>query len=263
MNKIKFEIKKKEYELPDVLTIDHYTKIYKIKDLLEDKFYQTKLLSTITGAPNDLLLKTNHSQMNYLVEQLLGLFPNNKFPFFDKFELNGIEYGFIPSWKNMSFGEFVDLDTLMNKKEDEIIENLHIICAIMYRPIVSKKKEHDFIIEDYDVDSMIQRAEMFRKELDVKYVLGGNFFFSKFVKQSLKPSRPSLIWRSKSFMQRMVLTWKMRKIIWMILLKRPSAGSLLSTELQMTTLQNMIKSSKQPSSKPSTSFFTLWKKKNN
>ena len=258
---IEFELDKKNYTLPDVLTIEHYVKIYKIKDFLGEDFFQAKIINAITGAKMESILRTNHTQINFLSNHLLSLFPDTSYPFIDRFELNGIQYGFIPSWKHMSFAEFVDLDTLMNKSNNEIIENLHIICAIMYRPIIEQKSEHDFKIEEYDSITMEERAELFRKELDVKYVLGGQFFFSRFVNQSLNSSPQSLILKSKNFMKKMVLTWKLRKIIWKILLNKHSDGLQLSIDLAKTTLQNTIKLSKLPLWKRSINYFTSWKKK--
>lgn len=253
MSKITFELNNKEYTLPEVLTIEDYIKVYKVKDFLGEQFFQAKLISTITGADMESILKTNHTQITFLANHIASLFPDTSYPFTDKFVLNGVEYGFIPSWKNMSFAEFVDLDTLLNKKPEEIIENLHIICSIMYRPIVSKKKEHQFKIEDYDVDEMVERAELFKKELDVKYVLGGQFFFSRFVSQYLNPSPTSLILRSKNFWNRMVFTWKMRRTIWKILLGKPLDGTQLSIDYAMMTLQSITKSQKSP----------LWKRLTN
>ena len=260
---IEFEIKKKNYVMPEVLTIENYVKIYKVKDLLGEEYFQAKLINAITGAKLEDILQANHSNINYLSEYILSLFPDNDYPFVDKFILNGIEYGFIPSWKHMSFAEFVDLDTLLNKKPEEIVDNLHIICAIMYRPIISKKKEHDFQIEVYDSKTMEERAEIFKKELDVKYVLGGNFFFSNFVNKYLNSSPQSLIMRSRNFMRKMVLTWKMRKIIWKLLLNKPSDGMQLSIELAKTTLQNIIKSSKPPLWKRLTNYITSFRKTKN
>ena len=257
---IEFEIKKKNYVIPEVLTIENYVKIYKVKDLLGEEYFQAKLINAITGAKLEDILKANHSKITYLSEYILSLFPPNDYPFIDKFELKGVEYGFIPSWKNMSFGEFVDLDTLLNKKPEEIVDNLHIICAIMYRPIISKKKDHDFQIEVYEVKSMEERAELFKKELDVKYVLGGNFFFSNFVNKYLNSSPQSLTMRSRNFMRKMVLTWKMRKIIWKLLLNKHSDGMQLSIELAKTTLQNIIKSSKPPLWKRLINYITSFRK---
>ena len=260
MEKVTFEIKGTEYQLPTFLSIQDYVKIYNIKDYLGEEYFQAKLINMFTGAKLEDVLRVGHSQINFISGYLTNLFPDNTYPFFDRFTLNGVEYGFIPSWKNMSFGEFVDLDTLMTKKPEEVINNLHIICAIMYRPIVEIESKHKFKIEEYDASKLISRAELFQKELDVKYVLGGNFFFSKFVKKYLTYSQLSLIEKSRNFIRKMVLTWKMRKIIWKLLLNKHSDGSQLSTELAEMILQNMKPSPNQPSWKPSTNFFTFWKK---
>lgn len=261
MSKVTFEIENKEYELKDFLSIEDYQKIYMIKDFIEEEFYQTKLINAITGIKNDLLIKTNHIQINYLSNYILSLFPDTKYPFIDKFTLNGIEYGFIPSWKKMSFAEFVDLDTFMNKTPEEIVNNLHILCAIMYRPIISKRKEHDFKIEEYDIDKMEERAELFLKELDVKYVLGGQFFFSRFAKESLNYIPQSLTQKMRNYWIKIKITWKMRKIIWKLLLGKPLDGLQLSTEYAKMTLQSINKSQRLGYWKRLTNSFTSLKKK--
>jgi hypothetical protein len=261
MKKVTVEIKDEVIDLPQFLSIENYVKVYNVKDFLGDNFFQAKLIHQITGIKLETILKANHSQVSYISEYITGLFPDTNYPFIDSFELNGIEYGFIPSWKKMSFAEFVDLFILLNKEPREIISNLHIICAIMYRPITKRKSKHDFEIEEYDSFSMEERAELFRKELDVKYVLGGQFFFSRFVNQSLNYSPQSLIQKSKSFMKKMVLTWKMRKIIWKILLNKPSDGLQLSIDYAMMTLQDIQQSSRPPFWKRLTNFFTFWKRK--
>ena len=193
MEKITFELDNKEYELPSFLSIENYGKVYKVKDFLGEEYFQAKLNNAITGVRLESILESNHTQINYISNYITTLFPDTEYKFIDKFTLNGLEYGFIPSWKHMSFAEFVDLDTLMTKSAAEVIENLHIICAIMYRPIISKKKEHDFEIEIYDSAEMEKRAELFKKELDVKYVLGGQFFFINFGKTYLNFTPLSLM----------------------------------------------------------------------
>ena len=263
MSKITFEIEEQEFNIPEVLTIENYSKVYKLKDFIEERYFQAKLVSAVTGANMDKVIQVNHTEINYISNYILSQFPNTDYPFFETFELNGVEYGFIPSWKNMSFAEFIDLDTLMNKKPEEIIENLHILCAIMYRPIISRKSKHDFKIEEYDAFIMQERAELFRKELDVKYVLGGNFFFSKFVKRFLDYSQHSLIQRMKTWITKMRMTWKYRKVIWTLLLRKPSDGMQFSTELHKMILRDIIKSSQKKSWRSSINTSILSKKKKN
>ena len=262
MEIITFEIKEKEYKLPTFLSIEEYVKIYNIKDYLGEQYFQAKLINQFTGANMEDILLVGFLQINFISNHLISLFPDTTYPFFDRFTLNGIDYGFIPSLKGMSFAEFVDLDTLMTKKPEEVINNLHIICSIMYRPITKSISEHNFEIEPYNPKTMVQRAELFKKELDIKYVLGANFFFSNFVKNYLNYIPPSLIQRSRNFIRKMVLTWKMRKIIWKILLNKHSDGSQLSTEFVRMTLQSIMPSSKPPFYKRLINSFIFWKKKN-
>jgi hypothetical protein len=137
--------------------------------------------------------------------------PRPPYNLIDRFELDGIHYGYIPSYKEMSFAEFADLDTLLTKKPEEIMDYLHIITAIMYRPIVSEKKKHNFKIEKYDSDKMIERAELFKEKLDVKFALGGQFFFIKFVNNSSNYIRLSLtqkIWIRWILVKFFVKNWK-------------------------------------------------------
>jgi len=258
---ITFNIEEQEYTLPDFLSIENYVKVYKVKDILDDNYYQAKLIQTITGADLKDVIDSSHHQINFITNHLTNLFPDTKYPFIDKFELNGIEYGFIPSWKNMTFAEYVDLDTMLTKKPEEIINNLHIICAMMYRPIVNKKSEHNFQIEKYNSDTIDERAQLFNKHLDVKYVLGGQFFFSRFVERFSQPIQHfSTLMKMKIFWMKMKVTWKLRKLIWKLLLNRSTDGLQLSIEYAQTILQSTKQSLEKESLKSLTNSNTWWKK---
>jgi len=234
---MKITIKDKDYNLRDFYSVGEYVDLYKIRDLFEDDYYEIRLISIMTGAKQEDILKLPHKQIKQISNHLISIMPSTNFIFEDSFTINGIEYGFIPEYKNMSFGEFVDLDTLLTKKPDEIMSKLHIIASIMFRPIVSKKSKHNYKIEDYDSETVDERAEIFRKELDVKYVLGGKYFFSKSVRTYSTSIRPSLTWKKPStWLKTLTLYWKMKK---MYRLKKRSGGTLSSTELQEMILQNM------------------------
>lgn len=246
MKKITFELEGIEYKVPNILSIGDYIKIFKIKNLFEEDYLQAKILSIITGAPMDKLMKVDREKIYTLSSKILNLIPQEKPLFSDRFELNGVNYGFIPEWKKMSFGEFADLDTLMTKKPDEVLDNLHIITAILYRPITKQKMFHKYEIEDYDFNKLTDRAELFKKELDVEYALGSQFFFTLFAKiYSLRTPISLKQWMSLSWTQ-IQIAWMMRKLIWRIILKRPLDGLSFSTEFHKMILQNMKKLSKKP-----------------
>ena len=165
---VSFKIDDQEYKLPKFISIGDYVKLFKVKDLFSDEYFAAKMVSLVSGCPVEDLLEADYEQVNYLASYLLTLIPQEQPKFVDRFELNGVNYGFFPNWRELTYAEFVDMDTISTKKPEEVYDLLHILCAIMYRPITNERSEHDFDIEKYNVKKMTTRAELFKKELDVK-----------------------------------------------------------------------------------------------
>lgn len=241
---IKFKIDGQEYFIPTFMSIENYVKIFKVKDIFTEEYFAAKLINIVTGAPLDKLLETDYEEITFLTTQILSLIPQETPKFVDRFELEGVSYGFFPDWKGLTFAEYMDMDTISTKKPEELYDLLHILCAIMYRPIVKERSTHDFDIEKYDVKSMTIRAELFKKHLDVKYILGAQFFFINYARRYSNYFQSSLtpkigIWT------KMKLMWKMRRILWNIAFKKPMDGSLSSTDLLEMILQNTNKSTRK------------------
>lgn len=241
---IKFKIDEKEYNLPEFISLENYSKIYKVKDLFTDEYFAAKIINIVCGVPLDDLLESDYQEVNFLAGQILKNIPLDKPKFVDRFELNGVKYGFFPDWKELTFAEFIDLDTISTKKPEELLDLIHILGAIMYRPIVEEKSEHDYKIEKYNVDSMKERAELFKKQLDIKYVLGAQFFFINFANRYSNYSRLSLIPKMTIWMKIKIL-WATRKWILATIFRRPMVGSLSSINLQETILQSLTSSIKK------------------
>ena len=125
-----------------------------------------------------------------------------------------------------------------------MIKKLHILAAVMYRPIEHEITEHNFLIEEYDLNKMTARAELFKKKLDVRYVLGAQTFFINCEKRFSLYSQASLI-QTTSVWQRWKIIWTLRKIILKKVFSRRTDGSLSSTDLLQMMLQNTIKSTKK------------------
>ena len=64
----------------------------------------------------------------------------------NRFQINGKDYGFIPDLENISFGEYVDLDTFMGDND-----NLHRAMNVLYRPIDLKQGQR-YTLKEYDPD---------------------------------------------------------------------------------------------------------------
>lgn len=241
---IKFKLDEIEYKLPDFISIENYAKIYKVKDLFSDDYFAAKIINIITDAPLEELLEADYEEVSYLAAYIMSQIPLEKPKFVDRFELDGVHYGFFPNWRELTFAEFVDMDTISTKKPDELLNMLHILAAVMYRPIVEEKSEHDYKIEKYNVETMKDRSELFKKKLDIKYVLGAQFFFinyaNRFLNYSHLSSMPTL-----SIWMKLKLIWVMRRWIFAAIFKRPMVGSLSSTELLETILRNTKLSTKR------------------
>lgn len=236
---IKFKIEDIEYKVPEFINIENYVKIYKVKDLFTDEYFAAKVVSIVCDAPLQDLLETDYEEVYLLAAEIMGSLPLEKPEFKDRFELDGVKYGFFPNWKDLTFAEFVDLDTISTKKPEELLDLMHILAAVMYRPIVEERTEHDYTIEKYNVDTMKIRAELFKKKLDVKYVLGAQFFFIKFVSRYLSYSHLSSM-QNLSIWMKIKMVWKLRKWIWAAIRrsKKSTDGTLSSTKLLETILQN-------------------------
>jgi hypothetical protein len=234
---IKFKVEEKEYQVDNFISIENYVKVFKQKDLFSEDYFAARIISEITGCPTEDLLMCDAQQVNYISSYIMSLIPLEKPEFKDKFEIDGVKYGFFPNWRDLTYAEFVDMDTISTKKSDEVLNLLHILAAIMYRPIIKERSEHDFDIEKYDVNKMKERAELFKKKLDVKYILGAQFFFINFATKYSLYIQTSLITKIPMW-TKIKLVWKMRKMIWVILFRKRSVGSLSQTKLLEMILEN-------------------------
>lgn len=249
MSNVTFNINGNDYNLPDYLSIEDYVKIFKVKDLFEDEYLHAKVINLLTGCPMDDLMEAENHKVEFLSTSIFAMVPRPPYNLVDTFELDGVKYGYLPSYKEITFGEFADLDTLLTKKPEEVMDYLHVIAAIMYRPIISSKSKHNFKIEKYNQETLNDRAELFKKKLDVKFALGGQFFFINFGKRLSNYTQQSLI-------QRIRREWEMTKwivknwsLVWKLLSKKDSDGTSFLIDYQITKSQNTIKSLKKQLSK--------------
>lgn len=170
-------VKEKDYTIPERWTQVNLGKyqdfMSKSKDIEDETTLDLLAISSLTGLSMDLATKVRKTDIDVVKTELKSLFlkpMNSKLNTI--IEIKGIEYGFHPKLKDITFGEFVDLDNYLEKPW----ENMHYIMAILYRPILSKKKKR-YRIEDYDSDKSFDRANLFRDELSVATVNGAASFF--------------------------------------------------------------------------------------
>jgi hypothetical protein len=93
-------------------------------------------------------------------------------------DLDGTVYGLIDLEK-ITVGEYADLETFV---KDGAMANLHRILAMVYRPLTTEPVE-GYKTEEYNTDTVEERAELFRDKLTVEDAYGAALFFSLFANE--------------------------------------------------------------------------------
>jgi hypothetical protein len=163
--------------IPEALnevTLKQYQKWLKIADGKEvDNFLQQKMIEIFCNIPLKQVLQIKAIDINNICESINKLF-EQKPKFINKFNLNNKEFGFIPKLDDMSFGEYIDLDTYIADWE-----LMHKAISVLFRPITLNKKEQ-YLIEDYESSD---KYDLQNVTLDI--VFGALVFFWNLRKELL------------------------------------------------------------------------------
>jgi hypothetical protein len=160
-----------EIDIPSNLSeisLDRYQKYMLTLNNSDDKeFVFQKMIEIFCGLELKEVVKMKASTVIELVQHFDKLF-NEKTKFKHRFKLNGVEFGFIPDLEEISWGEYIDIESNIGD-----FQNIHKALAVMYRPIV-KDVKGKYEIEPYKGD--LSYSEVLKyAPLDV--VLPASVFF--------------------------------------------------------------------------------------
>jgi hypothetical protein len=183
---LKFEGKK--YFIPNELkelTIYQYQEIQKIDKT--DKFKFIVNFLGLFGIDDYIAKNVKASIVIQIMNSTNVMLNTTNVPLQKTFTIDGIEYG-MDTLIDLRFDQFADL-TELTETENLINDNLHIITAILFRPLTKWKKEKFkllklfkkrkliYTIEEYNSKTVMERAEHFKQNLNMDIVLGLLFFF--------------------------------------------------------------------------------------
>lgn len=95
----------------------------------------------------------------------------DEFPLISKFESDGIVYGLIPNFSEISTGELIDLDNLLEN------QNFEGIASILYRPIIKEDKKKN----KYEIEHYTGYNEKLFENAPINFYFGFiNFFFKSY-----------------------------------------------------------------------------------
>jgi len=148
------------------IKLSQYSKWLKIsKDQDNSVFLQQKMIEIFCNIPLKAVNHIKVKDVEYICSKIVNSL-EEKPKFKNRFKKENKEYGFIPQLDNMSFGEYVDLDTYLSDWE-----TMDKAMSILYRPITHTKGD-TYTIEDYE------KADKYdMKNLSLDIVFGCMVFF--------------------------------------------------------------------------------------
>ena len=146
------------------ITLGQYQKFSKL-DVTNESEIQSKMIEIFCEVPSIVVRNMKATDIVDICNILNNMF-DTKHQLINSFKIGKQEYSFIPSLEDMSFGEYVDLDTFIGDND-----NLHRAMNVLYRPI-SQRQGNRYKIKDYDPD-LSEDA----KNYPLDAVLGAIVFF--------------------------------------------------------------------------------------
>ena len=130
------------------ITLAQYKKYLKVIEANSEidnaeTFISLKMLEIFCHVPYDQAVALRVKDVTHIV-QILADMLNSKPELVSTFKLGDTEFGFIPKLDDMSFGEYIDLDTFLGDWS-----KMEKAMAVLYRPVKSKIGKR-YLIEDYD-----------------------------------------------------------------------------------------------------------------
>ncbi len=176
--KLKIDDKATEFKLPtswDEVSVAQYSKLMLAieKEGTTEIELMIKSLEALVGIDGGILTKVPIKMLREAYKQLGELtsnMPSNELS--RVVEIDGIEYGIIPDFNELTLGEFVDLDNYLQDNYN----NLNKIFAVLYRPVI-ERDGNNYNIEPYSLKNISDRRELFNNRLSIDTVYGALVFF--------------------------------------------------------------------------------------
>tara|TARA_R100000482_G_C5128727_1_gene150460 strand:+ start:1720 stop:2472 length:753 start_codon:yes stop_codon:yes gene_type:complete len=152
------------------IPLSRYQKFIEMKEQSNDEeFIANKMIQIFCGIELKEVMQIKVKELNGLIKHFTDVF-SEKPQLVRQFKIKNIEFGFIPDFQNISFGEYVDLEHHFQNWS-----TYHKAMAVMFRPI--KEKHGDkYTIVDYEPNEDMQELMKFAP-LDVA-ISASVFFWS-------------------------------------------------------------------------------------
>jgi len=167
-----------ELEVPTTLAdikLWQYQKYMKVVDAHKDaeqteelnNFLNMKLVEIFCNVSLKDVTKISVRGYKRILKELSGVF-EEKPKLVQRFDLEGVDMGFIPKLDDISLGEYIDIETNLSDWQ-----KMHKAMAVLYRP-VNFKLGNKYTIAPYEIKEEVQEV---MKEMPMNVVTSSMVFF--------------------------------------------------------------------------------------
>ena len=165
------------------IPLSRYQEFISMKDKSNDEeFIAQKMIQIFCGIKLGEVAKIKMKHLNELIAHFTKVF-SEKPKLVHRFKIRDLEFGFIPRFDDISFGEYVDLENYLKDWK-----TYHKALSVMYRPIKTSYKDK-YEIVDYEPNEDMQDLMKYAP-LDV--AISSSFFLSNLGVELLKATQTYL-----------------------------------------------------------------------
>ena len=158
----------------DEITLGQYQKFLSIaQDKEQDLFIQQKMVEIFCRLNLKDIANIKYTSLVEIIEHFNNLFSKEQ-KLIQSFKMDGLEFGFVPKLDDITFGEYVTLDTYLSDWK-----NIDKAMEVLYRPITNKHKS------SYNVESY-QDGKYDMRNMPLSAALGSIVFFYNLGNELLK-----------------------------------------------------------------------------
>ena len=119
------------------ITLGQYQEYLDAQEKIDDDYQLgSRMIEIFCNIPVKDVFQFRMSHITSIQKTLIKIFENKTETLINRFTIHGIEFGFMPSLDEMTFGEYVDIDTYIKDWKQ-----MHKAMAVLYRAIDTKHKD--------------------------------------------------------------------------------------------------------------------------
>ncbi len=127
------------------ITLGQYQEYLEAQEKIDDDYQLgSRMIEIFCNIPVKDVFQFRMSHITSIQKTLIKIFEHKTETLINRFKVHDIEFGFIPSLDEMTFGEYVDIDTYIKDWKQ-----MHKAMAVLYRPIDTRYEDR-YSIVNYD-----------------------------------------------------------------------------------------------------------------